>query len=238
MWRSLCKDYDPGYIIEQLAGFQKSDLTCIHKLCHEKSVDKCCKTITDLTNAMQGQTPGTLRIDADAFNNMAAITDGSVGEVDENAVEPKPKPGPKPWEKPKPNKPVVEKPTGRTKEVGDKPWAAKLGWNKDGNGHFHYSSGGEKADPNFVPPGCHAYAGIDLCFPTNHGTTDILKRAKNEDLDELRCVGYLCNHYSNEKCCGTLTALKSVINGKNWHELGEYEDKFDDYLRATGEYLQ
>lgn len=235
MWRTLCKDYGQ-FIIEQLAGYRQSDLNCISTLCSDKKVSQCCNTVSDLTNALKGQSPDTLRIDSDQFNNMAAITNGAVGSVDAGAVSSN-KPKPKPW-KPKPNQPAVEKPKVVTKEVGDKPWAAELGWNKDANGHFHYSSGGKKADPDFVPEGCHTYAHVDLCFSGRQGDSWVLRKARNMKLNELQCVGYLCNHESNEKCCGTLLAVKNVINGKNWHELAEYEETFDKMMRATGEYLQ
>jgi len=231
MARNLCKDYR-NYVIEGLSDMLQADLTCISDLCNTKNVDKCCKTIKDLTNALTGQSPDTLHIEKDSFNRLTALTGGQVASVEVTHansakgkvyVEKKVAPPPKAQ---------VE-----SKMPGPKPWASKLGWDLDASGKFHYSSGGQKADPSVVPEGCHEYAHVDFCFSPKQGDSWVLGKARNMEQNELQCVGYLCNHFNNEKCCGSLLGIKAAINGKNWYDLAEREENFDRLLRATGEYL-
>lgn len=239
MWRSLCKDYGK-YIVEQMGGLKQADLTCISTLCSDMGTDQCCTTIEALTNTMTGQTPGSLYIDAEKFNRLAALTGGKVAAVDPNDVEatkihtynkyaPKKKPtGPAP---------VVASPKVPQTKVEPKPWAAELGWDLDVNGHFNYSPGGKKADLEIVPKGCHSYAHVDLCFSPNSDSW-VLGKTRNMKQENLQCIGYLCGNAIQEKCCGSLLAIKAAINGKNWMDLAEYEEHFDRLLRATGEYLE
>lgn len=233
MWRSLCKDYG-NFIIEGLCGLKQDDLDCLSDLCNKKNVPKCCDTITDLTNAIKGQSPNTLRIAADKFNRLAAITNGAVAAVNASQTHGK-KPGGKKYV-PKP-KVIAPKPVDKKKMPGPKPWAAELGWDLDAGGKFHYSSGGKKADLSVVPDGCHAYAHVDLCFSPRQGDAWVLGSTRNKKLEELQCIGYLCRALSNAKCCSSMEGIKAAINGKNWYDLAEYEEHFDRLLRATGEYL-
>jgi len=227
MARNLCKDYR-NFIIEGLQDMQQEDLACISSLC-TKYKNKCCKTITDLKNTMAGQTPKALKIDTASFNRLSALTGGEtveeVAKTKTEAWKAKPTDAPKKVE--------VE-----TKMPEPKPWAAKLGWDLDANGKFHYSSGGEKLADDVVPTGCHEYAHVDYCFSSKAGDAWVLGKTRNMDEAQLQCVGYLCKVYNNEKCCGTLLGIKAAINGKNWMDLAEFEANFDKMMLATGEYLE
>jgi len=228
MARSLCKDYR-NYIIEGLQDMQQEDLDCLSSLCTKNQVEKCCKTITDLKNTMAGQDPKALHISAESFNRLATLASLETVEVVEKTKT-------EAW---KPKKPVEapKKVEEESKMPEPKPWAAKLGWDLDANGKFHYSSGGEKPADDVVPTGCHEYAHVDYCFSPKAGDAWVLGKTRNMKQEELQCVGYLCKAYNNEKCCGTLLGIKAAINGKNWMDLAEFEEHFDRLLLATGEYL-
>merc|ERR1719159_1911543 len=203
---------------------KQEDLTCISTLCSAKGVSQCCDTIKKLTVTIKGQTPDTLHIDPDAFNRLAALTGGEVSAVNATDVA---------KNKPKGTKYVAKKQAAPKKVVIEekmpdpKPWAAELGWDLDASGKFHYSPGGKKGDPDFVPEGCHEYSHVDLCFSPKQGDAWVLRKTRNMELHQLQCIGYLCNHFDNEKCCGSILAIKSTINGHNWYHLAETEDNFD-----------
>jgi hypothetical protein len=238
MWRSLCKEYG-NYILEGLSGMVQDDLDCIATLCSKHKKQQCCGTITTLTNVMKGQSPDTLHIKPDAFNRLAALTDGAIAAVDASDVH---------KNKPKGKKyvPPPKKKIQQVEEVEQKPdaekwaWASEYGWDLDASGKFHYSSGGKKADASVVPDGCHEYFAVDHCFSPKQGDAWVLGKARNMKLNELQCIGYLCAHMPSDitkMCCGTLLGLKTAINGHNWYDKAEYEESWEKFIRATGEYL-
>jgi hypothetical protein len=174
-------------------------------------------------------------------NKLAALASSQGDEIATvDAAEAHANKKPKTKYVPKPKKPTetVEAPEERKPDPSKYGWTAELGWELDANGKFNYSPGGSaKADPETVPDGCHEYAHVDLCFNPSQGDAWVLRKTRNMQLSELQCVGYLCNHYKNEKCCTAIQSVKAVIDGKNWYDLAEYEDNFGKMMKATGQYL-